>query len=99
MTLSKERVSYVRVLIEVDAALPLVREVNIKVEGVELSQSVEYKFEPHYCLACGKFGHGCTDCPTFETQLEKEEERMRNKGGRLYEKKMEKWKGWMIMLM
>ncbi|KAL8463714.1 hypothetical protein ACS0TY_034385 [Phlomoides rotata] len=45
MTLTKDLVSYVRVLIEVDAAQSLVREVSIFVEGVVWSQHVDYKFE------------------------------------------------------
>ncbi|KAL8512636.1 hypothetical protein ACS0TY_018937 [Phlomoides rotata] len=53
MTFTKERVSYVRVLIEVDAAAHLVREVSVKVAGEEWIQPVEYEFEPQYCMACG----------------------------------------------
>ncbi|KAL8492860.1 hypothetical protein ACS0TY_024164 [Phlomoides rotata] len=53
MTLSMERVSYVRVLVEVDAAEPLVREIKVLVEGVEWTQLVEHKFEPKYYKTCG----------------------------------------------
>ncbi|KAL8463850.1 hypothetical protein ACS0TY_033701 [Phlomoides rotata] len=87
MTLIQDRVSYIRVLVEVDAAKPLVRAVAIKVGKVEWLPPVDYEFEPQYCMNCGKFGHGCTNLPTFESPLGNEEERMRSKGRRLYEKK------------
>ncbi|KAL8492856.1 hypothetical protein ACS0TY_024160 [Phlomoides rotata] len=88
MTLSMERVSYVRVLVEVDAAEPFVREIKVLVEGVEWTQPVEYEFEPKYCKTCGKFGHGELSCPSTETweqkrvaYLEKEDEKNRKNEG------------------
>ncbi|KAL8556555.1 hypothetical protein ACS0TY_004126 [Phlomoides rotata] len=100
MTLSMERVSYVRVLVEVDAAEPLVREVKVLVEGVEWTQPVEYEFEPKYCKICGKFGHGELSCPSTETweqkraaYFNKEDEKNRKNEGSSKEKNTEEEKG------
>ncbi|KAL8514770.1 hypothetical protein ACS0TY_013740 [Phlomoides rotata] len=94
--LTMERVSYVRVLVEVDAAEPLVREVKVIVEGVEWTQLVEYEFEPKYYKTCGKFGHGELTCPSKKTweqkrvaYLKKEEEKNRKNEGRFKGKKRE----------
>ncbi|KAL8462521.1 hypothetical protein ACS0TY_033524 [Phlomoides rotata] len=100
MMFIKERVSCVRVLVEVDAAEPLVREVKIRVEGVEWMQPVDYEFEPKYCKTCDKFDHGDDNCPLKETWEQKraayfkrEEEKIQKKKGKIYEKNIEKDKG------
>lgn len=46
MTFIKDIVSYIRLLVEVDAAKSLVTKVPIKVGNHEWSQVVEYEFEP-----------------------------------------------------
>lgn len=67
MTFTKERVSYVRVLVKIDAAKSLIREVLIKVGNTEWIQTVDYEFEPIYCSNCGKFGHNSGDCEKLGT--------------------------------
>lgn len=66
MTFTKDRVCYVRVLIEIDAAKPLVHEVPVKVGDSEWIQLVEYEFEPIYCSTCMKFGHASGDCSRMD---------------------------------
>ncbi|KAL5184132.1 Transposon TX1 uncharacterized protein [Glycine soja] len=59
-TASKIRVSYARILVEVDITKTLVKEVTIKdCEGRKISQGVEYEWRPLYYEKCHKLGHQC----------------------------------------
>ncbi|KAL0364404.1 UNVERIFIED_CONTAM: hypothetical protein Sangu_0538000 [Sesamum angustifolium] len=56
-TLKMERVSYARILVEVDASKPLVDQVDFIPNGVMRSQPVVYEFIPKFCTKCNRFGH------------------------------------------
>ncbi|XP_058741419.1 uncharacterized protein LOC131613795 [Vicia villosa] len=59
-TASKLRVSYARILVEVDITKALTHEISIKeCEGRKLAQKVEYEWRPLYCDQCQKIGHNC----------------------------------------
>ncbi|XP_058776555.1 uncharacterized protein LOC131650866 [Vicia villosa] len=59
-TTSKLRVSYARILVEVDITKALTHEISIKdCEGIKLAQKVEYEWRPLYCDQCQKIGHNC----------------------------------------
>ncbi|XP_052206780.1 uncharacterized protein LOC127811107 [Diospyros lotus] len=63
LTATKERVSYARVMVEIDASRLLVRDVRMKFpSGKVREQQVLYEFEPKYCSACKVFGHSITGC-------------------------------------
>ncbi|KAL2922245.1 hypothetical protein RDABS01_013736 [Bienertia sinuspersici] len=54
------RISYARMLIEIDVTKP--RPLVISVEGpngVEFEQKVTYEWVPHFCAKCNKVGHDC----------------------------------------
>ncbi|KAL0421050.1 UNVERIFIED_CONTAM: hypothetical protein Slati_3127900 [Sesamum latifolium] len=58
LTMMMERVSYARILVEVDASKKLVDEVEfILPNGVARKQPVVYEFTPKFCLVCNCFGH------------------------------------------
>lgn len=57
---SKLRVSYARILVEVDISKELVKEITIKdCEGRKLVQPVEYEWKPSFCDCCQAIGHKC----------------------------------------
>ncbi|XP_058733155.1 uncharacterized protein LOC131604751 [Vicia villosa] len=61
-TASKARVSYARILVEVDVTQDLKEVVTIKdVEGKKLQQMVECEWKPLFCDKCQKFGHKCKE--------------------------------------
>lgn len=59
-TTSKARVSYTRILVEVDVTQELLNTANIKdMEGRVIKQPIDYEWKPLFCGKCQKFGHGC----------------------------------------
>ena len=63
LTRTKERLSYARVMVEVDASKKLVTAVEIRLPtGVVYSQLVIFEVIPKYCKKCRTFGHMEGDC-------------------------------------
>ncbi|XP_058763382.1 uncharacterized protein LOC131636806 [Vicia villosa] len=59
-TAHKLRVSYARILVEIDATQEVPREIMIKnTEGELVKQVIEYDWLPKFCGRCQKFGHNC----------------------------------------
>ena len=72
-TASKLRVSYARVLIEVDITQKLVEEISIKdKEGNTVIQGIEYEWRPKFYDKCQAVGHNC------EVRIRKNEWRPKN---------------------
>jgi hypothetical protein len=59
-TANKLRVSYARILVEVDITQKLIEEIPIKTRGGQIKQLVEYEWKPRFCDKCQKVGHNCT---------------------------------------
>ncbi|KAL2248487.1 UNVERIFIED_CONTAM: hypothetical protein Sindi_2701000 [Sesamum indicum] len=58
LTMKMERVSYARILVEVDASKKLIKQVEfVMPNGITRKQPVAYEFTPKSCTACNKFGH------------------------------------------
>jgi len=63
MTRTKERLSFARVLVEVDASKELVTGVDLRLPTGEVyNQQVVFEFYPKYCKKCKIFGHVDGDC-------------------------------------
>ncbi|KAK4389647.1 hypothetical protein Sango_2301700 [Sesamum angolense] len=63
LTMRMERVSYARILVEVDASKALVDHVEFKLpNGVTRRQSVVYEYTPKFCTECNRFGHHKSSC-------------------------------------
>ncbi|KAK4417199.1 hypothetical protein Salat_2545500 [Sesamum alatum] len=63
LTMSMERVSYARILAEVDASKKLVDQVEFVLpNGVTRKQPVVYEFTPKFCSECHRFGHLNDSC-------------------------------------
>ena len=63
LTHTKERLSFARVLVEVDASKELVTSVEMKLPtGDVYKQSVVFEYTPKYCKKCKSFGHLDGDC-------------------------------------
>jgi len=63
MTLTKERLSFARVMVEVDASKELVSSVEIKLPTGDIyDQVVVFEVTPKYCKKCKVFGHIDGDC-------------------------------------
>ncbi|XP_058745733.1 uncharacterized protein LOC131618551 [Vicia villosa] len=59
-TAKKKRVSYARILIEIDITTELKESITIRdPRGNKFSQPVEYEWKPLFCKSCGKVGHNC----------------------------------------
>ncbi|XP_047266795.1 uncharacterized protein LOC107854440 isoform X1 [Capsicum annuum] len=61
-TTSMERISYARILIEMDVSQPLIEEIDLATPYGEFQQIVEYDWIPKFCKHCMKFGHNSKDC-------------------------------------
>ncbi|KAL2250046.1 UNVERIFIED_CONTAM: hypothetical protein Sindi_2478300 [Sesamum indicum] len=54
----EERVSYARILVEVDASKKLVDQVEFVMQnGVTRKQPIVYEFTPKFCTDCNRFGY------------------------------------------
>ncbi|KAK4397854.1 hypothetical protein Sango_1260900 [Sesamum angolense] len=63
LTMKMERVSYARILVEVDASKKLVDHVEfILPNGVVRKQLIVYEFTPKFCSTCNHFGHLKESC-------------------------------------
>lgn len=63
LTLTKERLSFARVLVEVDAASELVHSIGINLpNGKTRMQPVLYEYEPSFCSKCKMIGHLTEKC-------------------------------------
>ncbi|XP_058726185.1 uncharacterized protein LOC131597508 [Vicia villosa] len=61
-TASKLRVSYARILVEVDVTKDFVKEIPIRdCEGRKIKKMVEYEWRPKLCDKCKKLGHQCKE--------------------------------------
>ncbi|XP_058722959.1 uncharacterized protein LOC131594767 [Vicia villosa] len=59
-TARKLRISYARVLVEVDITKPVKQSITIRDHsGKEWEQKIEYEWRPKYCQTCLKIGHDC----------------------------------------
>ena len=59
-TAKKLRISYARVLVEVDITQNPIETVDIKDhKGKLMEQKIEYEWRPSYCQSCLKIGHDC----------------------------------------
>ncbi|XP_058741549.1 uncharacterized protein LOC131613926 [Vicia villosa] len=74
-TTKKLRVSYARVLIEVDVTQELRQHITIgNPRGEKMIQQVEYEWKPPFCKSCNKVGH---ECKQKEDGLKKKKEPQR----------------------
>lgn len=58
-----KRISYARLLVEVDTTKPLVRSIPLHTAHGVINQVVEYEVEPKVCSSCHKLGHEAGKCP------------------------------------
>ncbi|KAK2361560.1 hypothetical protein QL285_086692 [Trifolium repens] len=68
-TAHKLRVSYARMLIEMDVTQELPHDITIRDnEGNKMKQLVEYEWKPVFCENCQKVGHKCAKIPPTKAQ-------------------------------
>ncbi|KAL5186814.1 hypothetical protein HKD37_05G012584 [Glycine soja] len=66
LTASKGSISFARALVEVDASLELIDEVQFRLPtGKTFVQKIEYENKPSFCTHCKMIGHRLTNCKTF----------------------------------
>ncbi|KAJ8536945.1 hypothetical protein K7X08_035346 [Anisodus acutangulus] len=59
-TTKMERISYARVLIEMDVTIPLPNVVQVlDPNGGQFEQEIRYEWKPQYCPTCCQIGHIC----------------------------------------
>lgn len=98
-TANKLRVSYARILVEIDITQKLADTVTIKgIDGHKMNQPIEYEWKPTYCESFQKMGHDCKirDKPDgYKKWIEKPEqkklEQVIMKGTGKEYKDIEKW--------
>ena len=72
ITLSRKRLSYARVCVEIDAKEALIEEFDFQCSnGRWIPVKVDYEWVPQKCVTCGVFGHTLHSCP--RNDLVKEE--------------------------
>ncbi|XP_009777941.1 uncharacterized protein [Nicotiana sylvestris] len=82
LTAECERISYARVLVEMDITQPLPNESYIEIpDGRSWMQNVKFEWKPKFCLECYTFGHNTGDCQKDVQQEEgpRKQRRRRNK--------------------
>lgn len=63
-TANKLRVSYARILVEIDVTQKQKENITIRdKEGNKITQPVEFKWKPKFCELCQKAGHQCKEKP------------------------------------
>ncbi|GAB2302585.1 hypothetical protein Dimus_036590, partial [Dionaea muscipula] len=63
LTHTMERVSFARMLIEIDLAKPIITEIPIKLPGNIIHiQQIKYEKRPHFCSSCWSIGHISSNC-------------------------------------
>ncbi|KAK4397504.1 hypothetical protein Sango_1587000 [Sesamum angolense] len=63
LTMRMERVSYARILVEVDASKALADYVEFKLpNGVTRRQPIVYEYTPKFCTECNRFEHHKSSC-------------------------------------
>ncbi|KAL2481952.1 Uncharacterized protein Adt_21375 [Abeliophyllum distichum] len=71
LTYTRGRLSYARILVEVDASEELVRSVTIRLSsGKSREQNVIFEHEPKFCPTCRLFGHSLDDCTMIEKSFQ-----------------------------
>lgn len=60
-TANKLRVSYARILVEVDITQKMVDVITINKKGQRRQQKIEYEWKPLFCERCQKIGHKCSN--------------------------------------
>lgn len=60
-TANKLRVSYARILVEVDITQKMVDVITINKKGQRRQQKIKYEWKPLFCERCQKIGHRCTN--------------------------------------
>lgn len=74
LTSTKERLSYARVLVEVDASKEQIKTINIKLpNGKTRNQSVVFEHKPKFCSNCMNFGHFSASCKHSHHHEEKQD--------------------------
>lgn len=70
LTISRDRVSYARVLVEIDVTQPLKEELCIiDPNGQQFSQEVRYEYVPKFCGFCKSIGHVQDKCPYYKASI------------------------------
>ncbi|XP_019239612.1 PREDICTED: uncharacterized protein LOC109219599 [Nicotiana attenuata] len=86
LTAHVDRISYARVLIEVDITQPLPDVLLVIVaEGKIWEQNVEYEWKPTFCQDCNQFGHMTEKCQQKQPEQEQQGKKQNKR------KKKEKW--------
>ncbi|XP_070045916.1 uncharacterized protein LOC142164083 [Nicotiana tabacum] len=63
LTVRCERISYARVLIEMDITQPFPDELSIeKADGSIWEQKADFEWKPKFCMDCDQFGHNTDAC-------------------------------------
>ena len=71
LTATRERISFARVLVEIDPTKELKRSVEIQLPtGKVRQQKVIYENEPKYCSLCKVLGHSVAACKRFGANLQ-----------------------------
>ncbi|XP_019242197.1 PREDICTED: uncharacterized protein LOC109222281 [Nicotiana attenuata] len=61
-TAEMDRISYARVLVEADISHPLPNDILLRTPVGVIHQSIEYEWQPKFCMDCIKVGHTTDEC-------------------------------------
>ncbi|OIT19716.1 hypothetical protein A4A49_59088, partial [Nicotiana attenuata] len=85
-TAEMDRISYARVLVEADISHPLPNDILLRTPVGVIHQSIEYEWQPKFCMDCIKVGHTTDECRKKKEEGEAgeyvEQNKKRKRGGR-----------------
>lgn len=82
-TAKQLKVSYARVLVEVDITQEFVKEIKIRdTTGREFIQKAIPEWRPFYCRTCNKVGHECKEGNEVKQDQKKQMSKLETKGGK-----------------
>lgn len=89
----QNRISYARVLIDMDVTQELPHEIDlIEPSGHLFSQQVEYDWKPLFCKKCVKYGHKCRGEVSRGNQQNKTDKQVvQNKGAKQGRRIVQQW--------
>ncbi|OIT40527.1 hypothetical protein A4A49_04466 [Nicotiana attenuata] len=68
LTAECERVSYARILVEMDTTQPMPDDFCVETPNRSWMQRVEFEWKPKFCIDCNEFGHAAEESNNTNTQ-------------------------------
>ncbi|XP_070008264.1 uncharacterized protein [Nicotiana sylvestris] len=93
LTATGDRISYARVLIDMDITQQLPEVITIeKSDGTIWEQDIDYEWKPRFCQNCAHFGHFTESCGKEDQQEQNVQQKDQKKGKQKPAQEKKEWK-------